>query len=352
LQASDPCCGENTTFGPSDDYGTDIDPGVGDDPTHYGETEVADWDEWLEYLCHSANAWVDTLIHNSNTAAAGLESGGISVALLGGILAALSFFGLPGLIAIGFIMLAVAGLTASVTHTMVENAAGDIEAAREDIVCAILRGRSLSDAVEEAVGGGAVWDYFYSLVLYDSAQALLYEGGDGESYLDAQKDDSCVCEQLGEFLVYTDWEDEETNNWDYDEGIIDTFGNGVGGSVSWRGSATGMDRCHHSVNSLIWEIAGHEATEGDTIRLHRVKFTYKMNGNPAGRLRTNFEHDGGDEVTNHPFVTALTEVEIFFDPPLESTDPSANVVKFTPHSNANHGWVDNITLDFDATIQT
>ena len=95
--------------------------------------------------------------------------------------------------AIGLLMLGLAGVLTGITHSMLEDAAVDIEAAREDIVCAIILGTSLSDAVEEAVGGGSVWTYFYSLVDYASAVAILYEGGDGETYLEAVKRDDCVC---------------------------------------------------------------------------------------------------------------------------------------------------------------
>jgi len=65
LLANQPGCCDTTTIGPVIITTTIIIPGVGDDPTHWGETEVADWSEWLEYICYHAHRYVGpaTTIH-------------------------------------------------------------------------------------------------------------------------------------------------------------------------------------------------------------------------------------------------------------------------------------------------
>ena len=49
------CCDANITYDQSTTFNTLIVPGQGDDPTVYGENEVAYWDEWLEHVCYQAH---------------------------------------------------------------------------------------------------------------------------------------------------------------------------------------------------------------------------------------------------------------------------------------------------------
>ncbi|GAH56285.1 unnamed protein product, partial [marine sediment metagenome] len=201
LQLQLQCCDENSTYGESSEYETDIIPGVGDDPETYGETEVEDWDEWTEYLCYQANEWVDELILQAGNWEVYLNAGGATIGLLAGSIVAISFFVVGGFVSVPILMLAFAGIAAGMTATLFSDAADDIEAARDDIICAIMLGGDVGYAVEQALSSGASWDLFYTLIDYESAVSILYEGGDGETYLEPDTDDSCNCEQLGEFLV-------------------------------------------------------------------------------------------------------------------------------------------------------
>ena len=193
LQQSVPCCGDNITYGDSTTYTTIIIPGDGTAPAAYGETAVSDWDEWLEYLCHNANIWVDELIRAALTIGVALDTGGTSIALVASVLTAVAFIVVGGVLTLPFLAVIVAGLAANVSATIFEDAAVDLEDARDSIICAILSGRSVSDAVEDALSSGTAWDLLFSQIDYDSAVAILYEGGDGETYLESETDETCSC---------------------------------------------------------------------------------------------------------------------------------------------------------------
>ena len=128
LQATVPCCGDIITYGDSTTYVTTIIPGSGEDPTLYGETEVSDWDEWKEYLCHNANLWVDELIAQSNAIETVLDVGGLSVGLVAYALAAVALFVVGGFISGPIVIAVTAGLIAGYTANMFSDAADELEA--------------------------------------------------------------------------------------------------------------------------------------------------------------------------------------------------------------------------------
>ena len=194
LRNQDACCGDIITYYDNSTYITIIVPGDGDPPDYYGETAVADWDEWSEYLCHNANLWVDELVRAGETIATALSTGGITIGLLAAVIAAITFFVVGGVLALPLLMVVVFGLSVEVSSTVFDTAAEDIEDARDEIICAILTGRSVSDAVENALSSSVPWDLLYNYIDYDSATAILYEGGDGDTqFLEAEKDDTCSC---------------------------------------------------------------------------------------------------------------------------------------------------------------
>lgn len=207
LRNQDPCCGDIITYYDNSQYITIIVPDSGPDPDFYGETAVEDWDEWSEYLCHNANLWVDELVRAGQTISAALSTGGITIGLLAAIMGAIAFFVVGGVLALPLLMTVAFALSLEVSSTVFDDAAIDLEDARDEIVCAILSGRDVGFAVESALNSRLAWDLLYTHLDYDSATAILYEGGDGDQvFLEAQKDDSCVC------LCnhFTTW-DEENN---------------------------------------------------------------------------------------------------------------------------------------------
>ncbi len=194
LRNTDPCCDTNITYYDSSTHITVIVPGVGDPPETYGETAVEDWDEWSEYLCHNANLWVDELIRAANTMDSALSTGGLTIGLLAAILTAIAFFVVGGVLALPILMTILFGLTVGVSATVFADAADDLETNRDFIVCALVQGQSVSTAVMAALNSGTAWDTLYQFIDYDSATAILYNGGDGETYLEAETDDTCACD--------------------------------------------------------------------------------------------------------------------------------------------------------------
>ena len=202
LQLKDDCCSDNTTYGDSTTYVTVIVPGNGTAPTTYGETAIDGWQEWRSYVCYNGNLWVDELIRAAYTIEVALDTGGLSIGLLAAVMGAVAFIAVGGVLALPLIMVAIAGLSANVAATIFADAAVDIEDARQDILCALIGGTSVSDAVEDALSSGTAWDLLFSLMDYDSATALLYEGGYDTTYLEAETSSDCEsgCCQNASFL--------------------------------------------------------------------------------------------------------------------------------------------------------
>lgn len=192
LQGRKDCCDDNVTYLPQTEYTTDIEPEEGDAPDYYGETAVTDWDDWLEHVCYNAHLYVDYLVQQAEQLNDAVGLGMLTLGLVASGLALLSFgpLGIP--VAFALVSTTLFGLIAA-TALAFDDAAEDIEDARTDIVCALLQGTSLGDAVEDAIGSSSPeWTYFFSLVDYDSAQAIMYEGGADGEYLPAETKDDCV----------------------------------------------------------------------------------------------------------------------------------------------------------------
>lgn len=187
------CCDENVTYFPTEEPTTEIMPDVGDAPEYYGETEVADWDEWKQHVCFNAHAYVDYLIDSSGQLYDAVQLSSIWLGLIAAALTLLAFSGIGLPIAYGLAAAVVAGLALGATATTFLNTPADFEAARDDIVCALMLGASLSDAVENALSSGTDWDLFYQFVDYESAKAIIYEGGYGAEFLPSEMRDDCVC---------------------------------------------------------------------------------------------------------------------------------------------------------------
>lgn len=192
LQNKKDCCDDNLTYGPPTEHETDIDPGVGDPPDYYGETAISDWEEWEEHVCFNAHAWVDELIRQAETISTALSVGGIVIGLVAAALALLAYVATGGFIYAPSVMLIARALIAGATDTMFDQAAEDIGDNRAEIICALLQGGSVSDAVESALSISATWTLFFEHVDYDTATAIIHEGGRGEVYLPADKKFDCV----------------------------------------------------------------------------------------------------------------------------------------------------------------
>lgn len=344
LETRENCCSDITTYGDTTIYNTTIIVDDGDPPDYYGETAVTDWDDWKEYLCYNANLWVDELKAQAESLELVLDVGGLSVGLVGFAIAAVALFVVGGFVSLPVVIAITAGIIAGYSSNMFSAAADDIEDARDVIICSIMKGYSVSDAIEAAVGS-TVWDIFFSHIDYDSAVAILYEGGDGETYLEAEQDDSCNCAPgVGYYYYYNnseaqDWMGIESNSFVFDGAYgIDNYCMRVI-----------LDGTEHLVmsDSSIREEFGLTATAGKVQTLHQVRFWYKFTGANGGNARLYVNHDGGQSTWSygHPYV--WTEVVQTFDPPLVSTLPHAQFVKINTTSQPGVFCVDQIVIDLD-----
>lgn len=188
------CCDDNITYGPGIELETEIDPGEGDPPDYYGETAVTDWADWEEHVCHNAHVWVDSLVWQAGEMDDLLQLGGVGIGAVGAGLLLLGALGF--LIAVPFAVVAAtaAGILAAGTLGVFLTTADDIEDARDDIVCALIWGHSVSDVIEAALGSASLdWLLFFSQVPYDNVTSIIYEGGYESEYLPADTRDDCNC---------------------------------------------------------------------------------------------------------------------------------------------------------------
>jgi hypothetical protein len=211
LLGKPPCCDGSTTYFDVENVTTTIIPDSGPDPTEWGETAVADWDEWKEYVCYHAHKFVDGLVSSAETMDTIAEIGSWTIELISNFLRALKFLTLVYPVSYAAALeIYQSFLDAGDMSDTFDNAAADFEAARTDIVCAILQGDSLSDAVEDALNDAALWTLLYQHNNYDNTQALIYDGTvDGTVYLPPIKRDDCVCSELEEGQLIPNPEFEE-----------------------------------------------------------------------------------------------------------------------------------------------
>lgn len=200
METKKDCCDENVTYFPTEEPTTEIVPWVGDAPDYYGETAVTDWDDWAEHVCYNAHNYVDYLKSTSYELMTAVNVGSIFLGLISSALVLLAFSGIGLPIAFGLAAAVVTGIALGATATTFSGTAAAFETARDEIVCAIVAGNSLAAAVEDALGSGTDWDLFYQFVDYDSAVAILYEGGYDTDYLPSQTRDDCVCEADARFV--------------------------------------------------------------------------------------------------------------------------------------------------------
>lgn len=345
LRNAVPCCGDIVIYGDSTVYITTIIPGVGDDPTHYGETEVTDWDEWSEYLCHNAHLWVDELAKQSNQLELALSVGGMSLGLAGFIVAAIVLFVVGGFLSGVVIMAIVSGVVAGYTANMFSTAADDIDAAREDIICAIINGASLADAVENALASGLAWDIFFSQLDYETAIAILYEGGNGDDiFLEAEKRTDCDCEQIGEFLFFSEFGATEFHGWLNPLFYLNETG--MEGGWCARALVSNHGDLFHSMGTLCTEMSISRGA-GDKVLVHRLSFWYQFVLAGGHTLHTYMNTDAGSVGEDYPDVQEWTFVEEIFNPPHEFTYNKDPVIEFGPVGLGSHLHIDRITIDFD-----
>ena len=187
------CCDDNIVYFDAPIPTTEIVPDVGTEPDYYGETAVTDWDDWKEHVCYNANIYVDNLKSISDEINSVVTSAIVNIGIVAAALVLAAFVGLVFPVAYAEAAALVAGLLAGATILTFADTADDIETARSSIVCALIEGRSLSDAVEDALSSDTAWDVFFQFIDYDKATSVIYEGGYDGQYLSAETLATCDC---------------------------------------------------------------------------------------------------------------------------------------------------------------
>jgi hypothetical protein len=354
LQATVPCCGETITYGDSTVYVTTINPGVGDPPDYYGETEVTDWDDWREHVCYNAHLWVDELKSQADTLETVLDVGGLTVGLVAFALSAIAMFVIGGFTAFPVVLSVVAGLAAGYTQNMFTDAKDDIESARDSIVCALTNGLNVAGAVETALNSGPAWDLFYSHVDYETAIAIIHEGGANGEYLSAETRSDCDCEQLGQYMEYWNMSDEEEPDPPFFISETAYLATSRGYLNSYCMAVDFFDSAFWTNVSRMRNFIGIGSDEESTITLKRLKFWYgfRLAGPETAEMRVEIQHDGGTLVLryDHVLYDVGAFIEEVFEPPLVMTFGLERLVYFSVLNGTGAAtFVDEITLDFDAS---
>lgn len=237
LENKKDCCDDNVSYYPTEEPTTDIEPFVGDPPAFYGETAVTDWDDWAEHVCYNANKYVDYLKNTAGQINEAVALSSIFIGLVGAALALLAFSGIGLPIAFALAAGVVTGLVLGATVVTFEDTADSFEAARDDIVCAIINGYNLPYQIETALSSGTDWDLFYQFVDYDAALAIVMDGGYGTEYLPSETSDACACVVTEEFVF----------NWPTD---VDGF---TGSNIAITWYSPGQIGCS-PVNTAQWKL--------------------------------------------------------------------------------------------------
>lgn len=268
------CCDDNVTYGPQTEVETEIEPDVGDPPAFYGETAVTDWEDWAEHVCHNAHIYVDILKHKAAEMDTASVNAAWTIGLIAAGLAALSFVGIGLAIVYGLAALTAGSLLAASVEGVFTNTEDDIEAARQNIICALLQGTSLAEAVEDALSSGLDWDLFFQFSDYDSATAILYEGGYEQEYLPPDIRDDCECAIPDLFLF-------EPFNPDY-EGL--DYANGFGKDWVGDNASFNMITDQNEVDGWTTETGDEIATRfglSTPIVVNRLTARFKIHSNGA-----------------------------------------------------------------------
>lgn len=320
LQTKKDCCDENITYLPYDDIETDIEPGVGDPPDEYGETEIADWDEWAEHVCYNAHVYVDYLSHAGDSLWDAAKFSSIGIGLVAAVLTLLAFSGIGLPIAYGLAAGIVSGIVLGGQIATFAGTSEAIEDARNDIVCAILQGGDLAAAVELALESGLDWDLFYQFIPYENAIAIIYEGGVEGDYLPAETRDDCTC-LPGEYYLENLFTIGKEDPWKGDN----NWSSGYGGSLQMITGNHEIEASKADINTAI----GVGGT--GNLKLHRIDWIWRRstaNRDPRLRIVTDegvyvYEWPSGDTS-----FSTMYEKSVTFDPPRTLSDGVDDLIKF------------------------
>ena len=252
-ESANACCvgNEYVTYNDNRVETTTIVVDQGAPPATYGETAVTDWDDWKEYVCFHAHAFVDDLVNSANKVDSLLDLGVWALDAAYWMMRQLVYRNPVWIVPIDLSwMTTIYKAILQGGEGYFDILADDIEDAREDIVCALINGTSLEDAVYSAIGGTLAWTLWYQFIDYDTTTAVIYNGGiDGFGYLTPIQRDDCDCvipDALCGPLANCHWR-EDASSWTLQgeiiysglEGVYDGFN--IDGTLLAQNSPTGQD---------------------------------------------------------------------------------------------------------------
>jgi hypothetical protein len=237
------CCGGDTyvTYNQNTVVTTTISPDVGDYPTTWGEdTEIESWDEWKQYVCYHAQAFVDTLIEIAGNFNAVTSVAGWYIEFIGWAFTKLTYLWpvfVPVQWNVQYLQSIVDGIIFVWPDIDFEDLADRFEAAREDIVCAIMLDGDIESEVQAAVDSTVLWNLIFQWVDYQSMKSAIYSGEvEGIGYLPPGTSEACECVEESEYTALfpflttiEGWVNQYSSQWNWNPSA--GYSGGTGGGV-------------------------------------------------------------------------------------------------------------------------
>jgi hypothetical protein len=188
------CCPGNYTYlplTPVPDSGYDYEDGPF--PGTWGESEtVADLADYQQLLCYQYHLYVDYLAGIGEQLDQMIASSALVVGAIAGILGVLAGAGILMPIAYASAAGISTGIVASWTANLFLDASDAIEAARGDIICAMISGEaSALEAVIEGEISALAWSLFFQHINYADAIEIIETGGVNGEFLDVGRRADC-----------------------------------------------------------------------------------------------------------------------------------------------------------------
>jgi hypothetical protein len=191
--------GNYVTYNENLTVSTIILPGVGQPPATWGDQAISTWDDWSNYVCGAGHLYVDDLKDTADKLKAVALVGGLTIDFVAHLFSIVQWRMVEQIIPVDFslIQTILNGLGEGLINLDVEAIKADIEAHRENIVCALLLGDDLATVVEGALDSSPIWDLFFQFLDYESTTAAIYRGEvDGYGYLTPDWRTDCLCGSL------------------------------------------------------------------------------------------------------------------------------------------------------------
>jgi hypothetical protein len=366
MQSPNDCCVDSDVTG-GNQYTDRVDDGVGDVPQNVIDAgyadDAADWDGFDDYKCMISHVLIGQIGPRLEGYLPWIDFGGkwlLTITIIaafatiilatGGAVLALGIVATTGTIAALYFGI----FDLDSLEDLIEKVADNYDA----LVCAVYFSDgdessliALNDKINELFNAAE------SLVLTNlnlgPTLKALYAGRYDQQNIAATLEEAgydvgdfdCEClGQIGEYLVFFDWEDGEWSEWVHDGLVLQDFTGRDGG---WGvGDAHPKNTLWHSTGTLRREV---DLTTGGsaTVYINRVTFWYRHNAEGAGDARLLVQHDEGSSATiwDNSFEWAYASKT--FNPPLACTDKQYVVALLAHNMVSNAAFYDDITIDFD-----